>query len=404
LRGLRLEPPAGLAPGSGGRHVLLFNESSAAATLVAVEIELGDPEGVGYDGLVSRVAAATPGENSVLVETSRIDVRGLPQHTASAIEMVERGVLSVIDSDLSQSGPSGNLLSFFGDQSGFVLDSRFEVEAPAALLHAGFFSLSGSGTFTVADNRIELRDAAEGSVGGIRLGVASGGSGSLALHSNRFLGDGFGGAFAAEIEPFPGSVGEFVAVNNEVRGLGGGFLLGSQGGTIAATLTNNTVHDSAGDAVRFEAFGGGEITAGIFNNLFTRTGGSGIAVQLSDGVLACELGYNGYFENAGGAIDPNLEPISSHDVFADPRYAGGEDLRFATDSPMIDAAFDSAPEVPKNDIDGVDRPLGDGFDIGAYEGGLAAAVVEIPTLEAPGLALLAALVAGFAIRQRRRLS
>lgn len=404
LRGLRLEPPAGVAPGSGGRHVLLFNESSASATLVAFALELADPAGVSYDGIVSRVAPATPGENSVSVETSRIEVRGLPEHVASAIEMVERGLLSVVDADLSQSGPSGSLLAFFGNQSAFLLSSRFEVDAPATSLHAGLLSLSGSGDLTVADNRIDLRDASVGSVGGIRLGIASGGSGSLLLDSNRFVGDGTGGAYAAEVEPFPGSLGEIVAVNNEVRGLGGGFLLGSQGGTIAATLTHNTVHASVGDAVRFESFGGGEIDAGIFNNLFTRTGGSGIAVELSDGALACELGYNGYFENSGGDIDPSLQALSSNDVFADPRYVDEEDLRLATDSPMIDAAFDSAPEMPKDDIDGVDRPVDGGFDIGAHEGGVAAGIVEIPTLDSAGLTLLACLLAGFAIRHRRQMS
>ncbi|MBZ0089726.1 MAG: IPTL-CTERM sorting domain-containing protein, partial [Thermoanaerobaculia bacterium] len=151
-------------------------------------------------------------------------------------------------------------------------------------------------------------------------------------------------------------------------------------------------------------FGGGEIVAGVFNNLFTATGGSGIDVELSDGSLACELGYNGYFENAGGAIDPTLEPFSTNDVFADPRYAGEGDLRLATGSPMIDAAFDSAPDLPKDDIDGVDRPVGDGFDIGAYEGDVDASVHEIPTLDSAGLALLAALLAGFAIRHSRQMS
>ncbi|HEX2251559.1 MAG TPA: right-handed parallel beta-helix repeat-containing protein [Gemmatimonadales bacterium] len=49
----------------------------------------------------------------------------------------------------------------------------------------------------------------------------------------------------------------------------------------------------------------------------------------------------------------------------DPRFTGGGDVRLGADSPAIDAGR-SLPEVP-HDAEGVRRPKGAGYDLGAYE-------------------------------------
>jgi hypothetical protein len=398
LRGLRVVPPAGIAPGSGGQLVLVFNESTQFLTLDIVEVELADPAGASFDGILSRVSPASPGANSIAVTDSRIDIRGLPPHPASAIEMGERGQLSVIGGELSLRGPPGNLLSLSGEQIAFVLSASLLVEAPAASLHAGVAQIVGASASTVSGNAIELVGNGDGTVGGVLLLASGGGGGDLLFDSNRIVGDRNGAAFAVTAEAFQGSLARVTAVNNEIRGLGGGFRLASQGGTVEAVLTNNTVHDSFFDAVQIEAFSG-PIEVAIFNNLFTRTIGSGIDVELLGGTVAGELGYNGYFENFGGAIDPQLEPSSSADVFADPRYVATDDLRLQAASPMVDRANDSAPSVPKDDIDGVDRPVGAGFDIGAHEGAVQAAIVEVPALGPAGFALLTLALGAVGLRR-----
>jgi hypothetical protein len=401
LRGLRLVPPAGVTPGSGGRHLLLFNLSGAPATLVIDDLEVVDPEEAGYDGIVSRVSASAPGNNEVTVRTTRIELRGPVGFSAAAIEMGEAGSLALTDSDVAKRGPSGGLLVFFGSQSIEMRESRFEVEAPQGPFGAELARTSGATSMLLAGNEIRLLDGAEGTAGGILFQVQPGLSSSLTLDSNRFSGTGEPGLgeSAVLVQPFSGASATLTAVNNVLRGMNHGFELNTQGGTAYATITNNTIDSSSGDAVHVALFGG-LVDAELFNNLFTRTGGGGIRFSPSwSGLIAFELGYNGYFENLGGAIDPQIEAQSTNDVFADPLFAA--DLRLRSGSPMIDRALDSAPQAPDADIEGIGRPVGPEYDIGAFEGEAPGSVLEIPTLGSGGLTLAALALGAVALGRLR---
>jgi hypothetical protein len=173
---------------------------------------------------------------------------------------------------------------------------------------------------------------------------------------------------------------------------------GSQtGGIVAMTLVNNTVHASADSAVVLERQPFTIIDAGIYNNLFTGSGGFGIEVEPGGGTLSPAIGHNGYFANALGDLDA---PLADPDgVFADPRYLSSENLRLRIGSPMLNAGDNSAPNITA--LDAAQEPrIQDGtVDIGAYEGAVQGSVIEVPTLRTPLLVLLAGLLAALAVRR-----
>jgi hypothetical protein len=67
-------------------------------------------------------------------------------------------------------------------------------------------------------------------------------------------------------------------------------------------------------------------------------------------------------ESAGDGFVPAGEP---HSRYVDPRLAGATDARLQPGSPAIDAGL-MLREAPP-DFEGVTRPQGAGYDIGAYE-------------------------------------
>jgi hypothetical protein len=57
--------------------------------------------------------------------------------------------------------------------------------------------------------------------------------------------------------------------------------------------------------------------------------------------------------------------VSSDVASADPRFVGAGDYHLMAGSPALDTA--SAAGAPSDDLDGLPRPVGAGFDMGAYE-------------------------------------
>lgn len=119
------------------------------------------------------------------------------------------------------------------------------------------------------------------------------------------------------------------------------------------TIVHNTVasstHSLAIDACQ---------TARVQNNLFVQSGGSYIHGEL--GVGQYTIDHNGYF-GGDGAPAQDSAPIEG-----DPRLvdAAAGDFHLQPGSPAIDSGIDAGILV---DFDGLLRPQGAGFDLGAYE-------------------------------------
>lgn len=105
----------------------------------------------------------------------------------------------------------------------------------------------------------------------------------------------------------------------------------------------------------------------IKNNIFYNVGGGGAGDFSIDSAsqLTINIGYGCVFWNNGQTLPGSPYP---HDLWAvDPEFINpaGLDYHLKPGSPCIDAGM-TLGEV-KNDLDSNPRPLGGGFDVGAYE-------------------------------------
>ncbi|MCK5797458.1 MAG: IPT/TIG domain-containing protein [Deltaproteobacteria bacterium] len=99
-------------------------------------------------------------------------------------------------------------------------------------------------------------------------------------------------------------------------------------------------------------------TARVQNNLFVQTSGTYLHGKLDKGLFT--LDHNGYF---GGTSVPTEDKTP---IPGDPRFvnAASHDYHLSAGSPAIDTGAKASVPV---DRDGVPRPQGAGFDVGAYE-------------------------------------
>src|SRR5262249_30848580 len=112
-------------------------------------------------------------------------------------------------------------------------------------------------------------------------------------------------------------------------------------------LYNNTVYGNAGGLQIYSNTG-----AVVTNNVFSSTGAFDVA-QAGSPV--------GFSDNLCDAAETGCTAIS------DPRFvdAAGADFHLQPTSPAIDAG--AAVSDVRTDFDGVSRPQGAAYDIGAYE-------------------------------------
>lgn len=94
------------------------------------------------------------------------------------------------------------------------------------------------------------------------------------------------------------------------------------------------------------------------------------SVTMNNSIVTCETPINTNawvtLNLANDDIYPAADSISCPSCFsADPRYVADRDLHLQPTSPCIDAA--TTADVPDHDADGTPRPLGAGWDVGAYE-------------------------------------
>lgn len=92
-------------------------------------------------------------------------------------------------------------------------------------------------------------------------------------------------------------------------------------------------------------------------------------IQLGETALATDVVNNLLFDNAIGVSGPGTGTALSNNLTADPLFvdAAARDFRLLPGSPAIDAGV-ALPEVER-DFAGIARPLGGGYDVGAFESG-----------------------------------
>ena len=149
--------------------------------------------------------------------------------------------------------------------------------------------------------------------------------------------------------------------NARVGDRGSGILLSSGSGNLAY---NNLVWGNKyGISIAFNGVSDSE----VYNNVVYANNGYGISIDVdsADAIIRNNIVYG----NAWGEIsDAGSGTVQDHNlVGTDPQFANASahDFRLRTSSPAIDTGI-ALSAVPY-DRDGVSRPHGAGFDIGAYE-------------------------------------
>ncbi|MBN1675055.1 MAG: DUF1565 domain-containing protein [Kiritimatiellae bacterium] len=152
---------------------------------------------------------------------------------------------------------------------------------------------------------------------------------------------------------------------------------GKRRGISLNSPSNLVCHNTFVDVTAAIQFHTGKRGNRVFNNLFL--GGAPGFLVWPTNALPQTLDYNLYYqpvEDARWQRDGSTYTVFSayqqaagetHSLCADPRLAGAADAHLTAGSPAIDNGA-ALPEVPV-DIDGLPRPCGAAWDIGAYEFG-----------------------------------
>jgi hypothetical protein len=103
----------------------------------------------------------------------------------------------------------------------------------------------------------------------------------------------------------------------------------------------------------------GAVNADIRNNIISTSGSASPIVIDGASSPGAVIDYNCYHNRSGGSAGPG-----AHSIAADPKFTS--DFYLQSDSPCIDTGVDLSTHHT-TDKDGVSRPQGTGWDIGAYE-------------------------------------
>jgi hypothetical protein len=156
------------------------------------------------------------------------------------------------------------------------------------------------------------------------------------------------------------------AINNIIVGGGYGFYYGNygNGGGLKNTLiANNTFYGAAKAMVHIDSDAGHSNTT-FANNIFYQTNGKPQCEYTPTSAITFKnnLWYGGSAGNCAGSADVNADPL-----LANPGTATPTDYAQQNSSPAIDAG--TTLDSVHDDYAGTARPQGNGYDIGAFEGG-----------------------------------
>jgi hypothetical protein len=364
------------------------------------------------DSTLIRVDADGPGiaeldvRNCLLLDTEQVGVRGIELEAQGSLDVEITGT-SMLMGGAFGTNPFGVVVRSPGrvtvrsssirvDRQGQAIVATSHFAPLEVVVEDSMFTINGSESFpaaigisrasdaTIARNIFYLNSTDDGAPSGISLRPSA--PMRATVDANVFEGTGAQPGSAIYAEPTASL--QLVATNNVVMNTRNGITLAPHVG-MNALVVNNTIDGSRGRAIEIADLGG-TLAAGFFNNLLTRSGLTAIAALGPDSAFAYVVNdYNGYFDNAGGDVDPALV-LDPHGVFEDPHYAAGS-VRPQPGSPVIDQGLSSAPGLPLFDVEDAPRIAGVAVDIGAY---------EVPEPGA-GLGALAALLA-LAVRRLTR--
>jgi hypothetical protein len=201
--------------------------------------------------------------------------------------------------------------------------------------------------------------------------VSTGSVGNVTMDSNIVKNIGYQWVAAGTCNTVQGlyiSNANNIITNNVVSGVAAVAIQQWHGAT-ASTIVNNTVfHSKMGILI---GQGDGGATTGSANNYVANN----IAYDnkyygiIESGLVA---GNNRYVNNLVASSGTNWKvkgsvtgSISSNPLFVNYQPNGSGDYRLSSSSPAIDRG--NATAAPKVDVNGVARPRGAAFDVGAYE-------------------------------------
>ena len=138
-------------------------------------------------------------------------------------------------------------------------------------------------------------------------------------------------------------------------------------GTTNVYVYNNTIFQVAG--LGYEILGTGSGTNVLFkNNIWYGTSGSQFLYWEGSTGALFSSDHDLYFSPSGALVPSGAGITVTNYQTGDPMFvAAGSDFHLTSTSPGIDTGTSNVSSWVKKDFDGVVRPRGSGFDIGAYE-------------------------------------
>jgi hypothetical protein len=313
--------------------------------------------------------AGYPGETVTI--TPPDGLQGIRLTTAAQRYLIFQDLkIDMINQTTPANGPDGVYLSGGANHNRFL---RLEVKNNST---SGFqlSSNNGSADYNEILNCI-IHDNGRLNRKNSGYGIYGGTNNTLIEGNDIYANNGYGVHF----NPLEGYGNNNVIRKNKIHG---NFVHGvtADGGTTSYGIVvmrganyliyNNLIYDNQGG---IQVYSGNDGT-GIYNNTVTRNlaspgnGESGIDMQYYD--VAPTIRNNIVYNNDAGAIrdmSATGTPVMDHNLTIDPLFvnATASDFHLKTSSPAVDAGV-AVGSVPV-DYDGIIRPQGRGYDIGAYE-------------------------------------